>query len=56
MRKVHPKIDEEACQVLGIESSVTSRRSFGGTAPENVEREARRWLEELAAPQAGSAS
>jgi argininosuccinate lyase len=56
MRKVHPKIDEEACQVLGIETSVASRRSFGGTAPENVEREARRWLEELAAPQAGSAS
>ncbi len=56
MRKVHPKINEEACQVLGIESSVASRRSFGGTAPENVEREARRWLEELTAPQAGSGS
>jgi argininosuccinate lyase len=48
MRKVHQGITSEARQVLSLEASVASRRSFGGTAPENVEREARRWLEELA--------
>jgi argininosuccinate lyase len=54
MRKVHPGIDEEALAVLSVESSVASRRSLAGTAPENVEREARRWLEALAADAPGS--
>jgi argininosuccinate lyase len=49
MRKVHPGINEEAQGVLSLDSSVASRRSLGGTAPENVEREARRWLEALKA-------
>jgi argininosuccinate lyase len=53
MRKVHPGIDEEALAVLSVESSVASRRSMGGTAPENVEREARRWREALVAEARG---
>ena len=35
--------------VLAVEASVASRTSYGGTAPENVRRAARRWLERLAA-------
>jgi argininosuccinate lyase len=54
MQSVHAGIGEEALKVLSVDSSVASRRSFGGTAPENVEREARRWLKELASPKAGS--
>jgi argininosuccinate lyase len=34
--------------VLGIDSSVRSRASYGGTAPRNVRRAARRWLKRLA--------
>jgi argininosuccinate lyase len=33
--------------VLGVEKSVKSRTSYGGTAPANVKREARRWLKKL---------
>jgi argininosuccinate lyase len=33
--------------VLSVEASVASRRSFGGTAPANVRREAKRWLKLL---------
>jgi argininosuccinate lyase len=56
MRSVHPGIGEDALEVLSVESSVASRRSFGGTAPESVMREARRWLDELASLEAGSGS
>jgi len=34
--------------VLTPERSVASRTSFGGTAPPNVRREARKWLKKLA--------
>jgi argininosuccinate lyase len=34
--------------VLGAVASVKSRRSLGGTAPENVRRQARKWLKRLA--------
>ena len=33
--------------VLTPEASAGSRKSFGGTAPVNVKREARRWLKLL---------
>ncbi|MDA8232029.1 MAG: argininosuccinate lyase [Magnetospirillum sp.] len=47
MRIVEPRLTDEARAVLSVESSVASRTSFGGTAPERV-REAvadarRRW-------------
>jgi len=44
MQSVEPKITADVFTVLGIEKSVRSRTSFGGTAPSNVKREARRWL------------
>jgi argininosuccinate lyase len=44
---VEPKITKAVFDVLGAEKSVRSRTSFGGTAPANVRREARRWLKKL---------
>jgi argininosuccinate lyase len=36
MQAVEPRITEEVRSVLSVEQSVASRKSFGGTAPENV--------------------
>ena len=47
LRKVHPGITAEVYDVLTVDASVASRVSFGGTAPANVLKEARRWLDEL---------
>jgi argininosuccinate lyase len=33
--------------VLSVERSVASRKSYGGTAPANVAREAKKWLKRL---------
>jgi argininosuccinate lyase len=44
MTSVEPGITEEVFSVLSVEASVASRTSFGGTAPDNVRREAERWL------------
>ncbi|HVV94111.1 MAG TPA: argininosuccinate lyase [Hyphomicrobiales bacterium] len=47
MQAVEPRITSEVFSVLGVERSVKSRTSFGGTAPANVRRAARRWLTKL---------
>ncbi|MGF1619698.1 MAG: argininosuccinate lyase [Rhodomicrobiaceae bacterium] len=47
MQSVEPRITEAVFSVLSVENSVASRRSFGGTAPENVAGEARKWLKRL---------
>ncbi|NBU14482.1 MAG: argininosuccinate lyase [Alphaproteobacteria bacterium] len=47
MQTVEPKITADVFTFLGVEKSVRSRTSFGGTAPSNVKREARRWLSTL---------
>ena len=47
MRKIEPKITKEVFKVLSVERSVTSRTSYGGTAPQNVSREAKKWLKKL---------
>ena len=47
MRSVEPRITGDVFSVLGVENSVASRRSFGGTAPENVKRMAEWWLQQL---------
>jgi argininosuccinate lyase len=47
MRHVEPRIDERAFGVLGVDASVASRASFGGTAPDNVRAAADAWLEKL---------
>jgi argininosuccinate lyase len=47
MKSVEPRITEEAFSVLGVERSVGSRTSYGGTAPANVRRQAKAWLKRL---------
>ena len=47
MQGVHAGITAEVFAVLGVENSVRSRTSFGGTAPENVRAEVARWKEVL---------
>jgi argininosuccinate lyase len=49
MQKIEPRIAAEVFGVLGVERSVRSRTSYGGTAPANVRRQARRWLARLKA-------
>jgi argininosuccinate lyase len=41
MRAIEPRIDRSVFAVLGVENSVASRTSFGGTAPANVRRAAK---------------
>jgi argininosuccinate lyase len=47
MRKIEPRIDASLFEVLNIDKSVESRRSFGGTAPQNVRAAAEIWLKAL---------
>jgi argininosuccinate lyase len=47
MQSVEKRITKDVYKVLTVESSVASRRSFGGTSPTNVKREAKRWLKLL---------
>ena len=47
MRAIEPGITEAVFAVLGVENSVASRTSYGGTAPDNVRRQAQAWLEKL---------
>ena len=47
MQSVEPRITDEIFNVLTVEASVASRRSYGGTAPENVAKAAAAWLETL---------
>ena len=48
MQAEQPRITAEVFSVLTVDASVRSRTSYGGTAPENVARQAARWLEALA--------
>ncbi len=44
---VDPRIDSRIHKVLSVEASVAARKSYGGTAPENVAAQAARWKERL---------
>ncbi len=48
LRSIDPRLDDAAIAVMGLEASVESRKSEGGTAPENVRREIAAWKERLA--------
>jgi argininosuccinate lyase len=48
MQAVDKRITEDVFSVLSVTHSVKSRTSYGGTAPANVRREARKWLKKLA--------
>jgi argininosuccinate lyase len=47
MQKAEPKITAEIFDVLGLDNSVKSRTSFGGTAPDNVRAQVAFWREQL---------
>jgi argininosuccinate lyase len=48
MQGAEPRITEAVYEVLTPGKSVGSRTTFGGTAPRNVRRQARRWIARLA--------
>ncbi len=47
MQGVEARITREVFSVLGVEKSVASRTSYGGTAPDNVRRQAEGWIGRL---------
>ena len=47
MQSVHEGITAEVFAVLGVENSVASRVSYGGTAPVQVRAQVARWQEML---------
>jgi argininosuccinate lyase len=47
LKSVEPRITGEAFAALDVAGSVKSRTSYGGTAPANVRREAKRWIKRL---------
>jgi argininosuccinate lyase len=49
MQSVEPRVTGTVFAVLGVERSVKSRTSYGGTAPANVRKQARGWLKKLGA-------
>jgi argininosuccinate lyase len=48
MQGVHAGIRADIFDVLGVENSVRSRRSYGGTAPDQVRAQVTVWKERLA--------
>jgi len=48
MQSVHDGITKAVFDVLGVENSVASRTSYGGTAPEQVRAQVARWKEKIA--------
>jgi len=47
LQSIHPDINVSVYDVLSVEASVASRTSYGGTAPQNVEREVAAWRKRL---------
>ncbi len=47
MQAIEPDLHEGVFAVLGVENSVKSRTSFGGTAPDSVAARADHWLNQL---------
>ncbi|WP_428249510.1 argininosuccinate lyase [Ferrovibrio sp.] len=49
MQSVEKRITKDVFAVLGVQNSVKSRVSYGGTAPKNVRKEIARWRKQLGA-------
>ena len=47
LQALEPRIDARIYDVLTPEASVASRKSYGGTAPDQVRAQVRRWKEIL---------
>jgi argininosuccinate lyase len=48
MKSAHEAINEGVYDVLGVDNSVASRTSYGGTAPDQVRAQVAKWKERLA--------
>jgi argininosuccinate lyase len=48
MQRIERRVTGEVFSVLSVERSAQSRKSYGGTAPSEVRKQARRWLRRLA--------
>ena len=53
MQAIEPRISNGVYSVLSVENSVRSRRSYGGTSPQNVAKMARAWARRLEKEAAG---
>jgi argininosuccinate lyase len=49
MQAIEPRIGKAVYGVLAVDRSVASRKAYGGTAPQNVRAQAKRWLKRLKA-------
>lgn len=47
MQEIEPLINNDIYSVLGVQSSLASRTSEGGTAPKNVRKSAKIWIDRL---------
>ncbi len=47
MQQIEPAMTDDIFSVLSVEASVRSRTSYGGTAPDNVQKAAQNWLTKL---------
>jgi len=47
MQSIEPKITKDIFNVLSVENSVKSRKSYGGTAPTEVRKMAKKWIKSL---------
>ncbi len=47
LKTIDPRFRADALDVLSVENSVASRKSHGGTAPQNVRKMARGWIRKL---------
>ncbi|MEL6258198.1 MAG: argininosuccinate lyase, partial [Pseudomonadota bacterium] len=50
MQAIDPRISAGVFDVLTVEQSVSSRRSFGGTAPDRVKEQVALWTAKLDDP------
>ncbi len=48
LQALHPSITDDVFSVLSVQNSVKGRKSFGGTAPQEVRRQIRYWRKRLA--------
>jgi argininosuccinate lyase len=46
-QSIEPRITRDAFHALDVAGSVKSRKSYGGTAPNNVRSQAKRWIKRL---------
>ena len=47
LQEYAPEVDEDVCEVLGVERALASFRSAGSTAPGEVQRALKRWSDQL---------